>query len=66
MNLLKLILDNEAKVNIGSISNGNLQITVVNQGHIEQHQVTETYIKAVSPENHYRLIEDMINKNKNK
>jgi hypothetical protein len=63
MNLLKLILDNKAKVHIAVVGNSNIQITVVNDGKIQQRQAAPEIQYAV-PEAAYLLIEDMINKNK--
>jgi hypothetical protein len=64
MNILKLVAENQAKINLGITRNGSILLTVMNEGKLTQHQITGETI-ANSKEDYLPvLLESLVNTNK--
>lgn len=63
MNIFKLIADNNAKVNLGMIQQGFLQITISNSGRVSQTQVSPQTITQANPETVHAILLDLIQAN---
>ena len=64
MNTLKLVADNSARVTLAPLITGGILMTVINEGKLTQHQITEENFRQSKQDFFPSLLESLINTNK--